>query len=169
MNNKILRLLFSLFIATCAVLSLYAGTALAGKRAEEHMKLMEQGSSPAAVKQPTEEKITRPVVKYEAKDTRDPFQDYLAKKSAPGVEVKTVDQAAAIVNAMKVQGIIWGGRFPQAIIDNKVVKAGDAIGEARVVEIKKDGITLLVGDRNYTISSPGLSGLESLTDKKGGR
>ena len=118
---------------------------------------------------PPEGKISRPVVNYQAQKYRDPFQRYSEEKAAVAGGQRPSQDASAIVNAMRVQGIIWGGRFPQAIIDDKVVKTGDSIGEARITEIKKDGITVLIKDRNYTISAPASGEISSQKDKKGGK
>jgi hypothetical protein len=53
-----------------------------------------------------------------------------------------------------VQGVIWGGIMPQAIINNKIVNIGDVIEGAEVIEISKKGVTLLYKKRKYTLPSP---------------
>ncbi len=51
-----------------------------------------------------------------------------------------------------VQGVVWGGAMPQAIINNKVFNIGDVIEGAKVIEINKKGVILLYKDRTYLLS-----------------
>jgi hypothetical protein len=51
-----------------------------------------------------------------------------------------------------VQGLIWGGSFPQAIVNNKIVKVGDTVDGANVTAIDKDGVTVLFQEREYKLS-----------------
>lgn len=52
-----------------------------------------------------------------------------------------------------VQGLAWGEAKPQAIINNKVFTIGDVIEGAEVIEISKEGVTLLYKNRRYTLPS----------------
>jgi hypothetical protein len=63
-----------------------------------------------------------------------------------------VKQQETQLPSINVQGLIWGGVFPQAIIDEKVVKKGDMVGEMRIVEIDKEGITVLFNNKEYVLS-----------------
>ena len=54
--------------------------------------------------------------------------------------------------SLTVQGLVWGGAVPQAIINNKVVNMGDVIEGAEVIEISKNGVILLYKNRRYTLS-----------------
>ena len=96
------------------------------------------------------EVIVRPNVEYKAEGLRDPFQGPIRKETGeePGKITETPPPS------LTVQGIIWGGRFPQAIINNKVVKVGDTIEGVRITDINKDGITIFYEDRQYNLSSP---------------
>jgi hypothetical protein len=92
--------------------------------------------------------ISRPVIEYSSGDLRDPFNDlfYLEKeKEKQSVQVpqeSIPDEPMFSLENFKVQGVIWGGKFPQAIINNKVLKVGDLIEGAEIVSIEKEGITL---------------------------
>jgi hypothetical protein len=55
---------------------------------------------------------------------------------------------------LKVQGVIWGGNFPQAIVNNKVLKVGDTVEGVEIKSIDKKGITVLFEGSESTISSP---------------
>jgi len=108
------------------------------------------------------EVIARPTVEYRAENLRDPFKEPRQDKDREdgGSQAKLPD--------LQVQGIIWGTDIPQAIINNKVVKVGDTIaGGVRIVEINKDGVSVFFKNRNYNLSSPAITQLQSL-QKKGG-
>jgi hypothetical protein len=95
-----------------------------------------------------------PRVEYSAVSFRDPFKSFLGEDKGPGTGLAQADLASKPLPDLKVQGIIWGGSFPQAIINNKVVKVGDTIDNARIIEINKDGIEVFYGNRQYNLSSP---------------
>jgi hypothetical protein len=96
--------------------------------------------------------ISRPSVEYTSDDLRDPFQGVNTKPAASrDLDKMTVKE----LPKMTVQGIMWGGMFNQAIINNKVVKAGDLIEGAQVISIEKSKIILLFENSKYTLSVVG--------------
>lgn len=99
--------------------------------------------------------IERPAAGYTSDSLRDPFKPYLQReeKGAPSGE----SPGEEIPPDLVVQGIIWGSSLPQAIINNTVVKVGDMIEEARILEISKEGVTVFFKNRQYKLGSPGLS------------
>lgn len=62
-----------------------------------------------------------------------------------------------------IQGIVWGGEVPQAIVDNKVVKPGDTIDNVHIVDINKEGIDIFFNGAQYTLPSPAAA---VVTEKK---
>ncbi|HOX54764.1 MAG TPA: hypothetical protein PLC32_04890, partial [Candidatus Omnitrophota bacterium] len=42
-----------------------------------------------------------------------------------------------------VQGMIWSSDNPQAIIDGQVLRLGDDIKEAKIIDISKEGVKFL--------------------------
>lgn len=46
-----------------------------------------------------------------------------------------------------LSGIVWDSRKPYCIINEKVVKIGDEISGYKVVEIKKDSVSVQAGDQ----------------------
>jgi hypothetical protein len=112
--------------------------------------------------------IVKPNTIYRADNLRDPFQSYLERPVGTPVY-----EPAAIPVPMPVlhlQGLFWGGNFPQAIINNKVVKEGDTIAGVKIISIKKDGVTVLFSNIEHKLSPPGISNLESVQrSQKGGR
>ena len=109
------------------------------------------------------EEVTRPKVVYSGEGLKDPFEPSLIKKKEEGRREARVEPKA--LPDMKVQGLLWGGIFPQAIINNKVVKVGDSIGEVRITGINKEGITVFFANMEYKLSSPAVTGPQQKTDK----
>lgn len=111
--------------------------------------------------------IERPKREYRADDLRDPFRGYEEKKEKPAEFVPPPpQQIEQPLPNLEIQGVIWGGRILQAIINNKIVKIGDVIEGVQIVNINKDGITVLFGGKEYNLSSPAITNLEDL---KGGK
>ncbi|MFA5411316.1 MAG: hypothetical protein WC321_05610 [Candidatus Omnitrophota bacterium] len=93
----------------------------------------------------------RPLTKYTGAKLRDPFQGVKIEREE---KVQEATGPATPPPALTVQGLVWGGAFPQAIINNKVFKVGDTIEEARIIDINKDGVTIFFGGRQYNIEAP---------------
>lgn len=101
-------------------------------------------------------------LEYKASQLRDPFQSVLKEESA--AEVKQVQ--ARPLPALTVQGIIWKTNIPQAIINNKVVKTGDTVGEVKISNINKAGITVIFDGQEHLLASPAIANLESSKKKE---
>lgn len=102
--------------------------------------------------------IVRPVVEYKSGKLRDPFRTYFvkeeAKKEVPQ-ESTDLPKPELDLSKLKVQGIIWGVRNPQAIINDQVLKIGDLIEGAQVVSIEKKGITISFYGAIFDLAAPG--------------
>ncbi len=77
-------------------------------------------------------------VEYTGSAGRDPFGIGSTETSNAGA---TAVKAPPIAS-LKLDGIVWGGFEPRAIINGKMVKAGDQVSGFEIVEIKKDGVRL---------------------------
>ena len=95
-------------------------------------------------------------VEYKAEDSRDPFYHYEPKEPVP--EVKPRAQAPAKLPALTVEGVVWGGNFPQAIINHRVVEVGDTLEGVQITRIDKEGIVIAYSGGVYKIPSPGAGG-----------
>ncbi len=102
--------------------------------------------------------LERPEVEYKAAGLRDPFVNILKKEELS----KANESAGEEIPPPKldIQGVIWGDGPSRAIINNKVVSAGDNIEGAKVIKISKDGIIILYSGREYSFSSPAKSNLK---------
>jgi hypothetical protein len=69
-------------------------------------------------------------VSFQASGFRNPFKSVLPEKIIEEKTVKITKPAAAVEimpPEVAIQGIVWGGEFPQAIINGKVLKEGDVL------------------------------------------
>lgn len=157
---------FLIFIWSVFTVRLFARDGLDMIRREES-----QETAPVKVKSRKSELIVIPHIEYKAEGSRDPFESYLKKEEVlQGQPQQEGTAPSPPPPALTVQGIIWGGRFPQAIINNKIVKVGDTIEEARILDINKDGVTVFFGNRKYNLLSPAAANLQILEkEPKGGK
>ncbi len=105
--------------------------------------------------------ILRPKMEYKSGRLPDPFQSPMVKETKQtaleaGISMGS-EQPAFNFGSLKVQGIIWGGRIPQAIINNKVLTVGDSINGAKILSIEKNGITLIADGTVGNLAAPGQS------------
>ncbi len=56
------------------------------------------------------------------------------------------------ISRMKIQSILPNGRKPVAIIDNKIVQVGEAVGNFRVKEIQKLAVILEADGKEFSLS-----------------
>ena len=105
----------------------------------------------------TEGIMVRPVVEYKSGKLRDPFRTYLIKEEPKPAPQENTDLAKPQLDlsSLKVQGIIWGVKTPQAIINNQVLTIGDLIEGAEILSIDKKGITLSYNGAIFDLTAPG--------------
>jgi hypothetical protein len=82
----------------------------------------------------------------EKKSTRNPNETKDTK------EIKT-EEVAIDKSQYVIQGIVWGGTNPVAIISGEVVGKGDIILGAKVVEIQKEKVILSIGSQKFQIET----------------
>ena len=134
-----------IFCLPLFILGLSMGDVFASRAEFEQIKELEKQEKQAPVEQ-----IIREVVEYKAESLSDPFIE-------PEMEEIATESAETTVMPLpdfSVQGVIWGGSLPQAIINEQVVKIGDTIAGAKVISIGKEGVGLLFDGRQYNLSSP---------------
>lgn len=105
------------------------------------------------------EVIVRPNVEYKAQGLRNPFEQPVLVSESDNVDSSFKPEIAKLPQ-LTVQGIIWGGNLPQAIINNKVVKIGDVLEGAEVVEIEKEGVTVLFAGVDHKLTTQSFGSLE---------
>jgi len=84
---------------------------------------------------------------YTAGDLRDPFKSLLLIEPRRERQEETVSAASTEVPVsppphLAVQGVLWGGSQPQAIINHKVYRVGDTIEGVTILSIGRQGVTV---------------------------
>lgn len=77
---------------------------------------------------------------YSGEAYESPFKPCLPQKGI--VIIPGPVEAETPIPSLRLEGIVWGGLFPQAIINGSIVKEGDKISDAEVVKIEKNEIKL---------------------------
>ncbi len=97
-------------------------------------------------------------------DLKNPFVSLMPKASVaqptpqpspvPVPETPMAAPAAeeTIPSDLKINGIVWGGDRPQAIINGQVVSIGDTIQEAKVIAITKQGVAVRYKSKKITLT-----------------
>lgn len=107
--------------------------------------------------------IELPQMEYDAGNLRDPFEPEPFEEEE-GKEFNITEVSPRMpLPSLEVKGIVWGAELPQAIINNRVVKIGDRIEGACIVDISKEGITVFHGGRQQLIAAPAVNMLEEQT------
>lgn len=104
----------------------------------------------------TQEDLVQAVV-YTSEGLRDPFEGYIKKEQIVLPVDQLVEEENFVPPPVMVSGITWGSSFPQAIINGKVVRAGDMVGEVQVVSISKEGLVLSYNNQRFSLPAPGLN------------
>ena len=150
--DKIKNITLFISYTSICIMVLFISDLFATPSVFEGMKEVEAIGKPAST-----EFIQRPTITYKAEGLRDPFESYIAEEASPsgaierGPAVFQNHEAEKSLPSLTVQGLVWGGNFPQAIINNKVLKIGDTIEGARIKGIEKDAVTLIFEGREYKL------------------
>ncbi|MFH1441407.1 MAG: hypothetical protein ABIH18_05155 [Candidatus Omnitrophota bacterium] len=101
--------------------------------------------------------FSRPKIKFDAQRLRDPFNDYIIPEVVNiGDEIRGIrEEEEEIFNppGLSIQGLIWGGIEPCAIINEEVKKEGEDIEGVKILKIKKEGLELLYEGKKYNLPS----------------
>jgi|GEM_PF-6623848 len=96
------------------------------------------------------EELDIPRMEYAADSYRDPFKSYIEKVVVdPNKKEPEPEIIAKPFPTLEIEGVFWGGKYPVALINNKIWKEGDVLEEAQIRTIDKQRITFLFGNRQY--------------------
>lgn len=90
-------------------------------------------------------------VEYLGNEFKDPFHHRDPMASAPARSVKSAETAPKN-NPLVIQGLVWNLKDPQAIINGKVVKIGDTLEDAQILDITKEGVKIRRQGREVFLS-----------------
>jgi hypothetical protein len=102
-------------------------------------------------------------VAYTSENLRDPFEGYVIEEPLQADEA--LPEEDVVLPALTIAGITWGSSFPQAIINDKVVKAGDMVGDVQVISIAKEGLIFLYRKKQFILPAPGAGGAQKSDQK----
>ena len=89
-------------------------------------------------------------VQYKADEKRDPFFE----KKEEAVPVAASEKKAA--DAVVLQGLLWSEQRRRAMVNGRLVKEGDFVGEIKIVEIDKKGVHITRGDKVGYLTKTGI-------------
>lgn len=94
-------------------------------------------------------------------DTRSPFQipDGL-KERLREITLERKDIESIQLPQLTTEGLVWGGRYPQVIINGRVLRIGDSIEGAMVKDINRKGVVLIYKGVEFTLGIEGKGGME---------
>lgn len=95
----------------------------------------------------------RPKVEYSADEAKEIFQSRLTNITPLSGGVPTAGPQEIKPPHLTTQGVIWQTDLPQAIINNKVVKIGDIIEGAEIIEIDKSGVEISFRNKLFKLDS----------------
>ncbi|MFH1413843.1 MAG: hypothetical protein ABIG56_03265 [Candidatus Omnitrophota bacterium] len=112
--------------------------------------------------------VIRPEIEYKSQVFTDPFINQVDEEQVIEERREFEESLDLKVKktppALQLQGLTWGGRFPQAIIDGQVVKVGDTIqigtaqdNEIKIVSIDREGVVFSYGGDEFKIDSPAMA------------
>jgi hypothetical protein len=99
------------------------------------------------------------VVRYNGRNYRDPLKIPLElmkpikieKVEEVGEKEEVKFEEEIILPEFKLQGILWGGKRPQAIINDRVFDKGMVIDEAEIINIDKEGVIFLYKNKKFIV------------------
>lgn len=85
---------------------------------------------------------------------RDPFKSLIPEKQVSKEGPMIIPEALVSAPDLKIDGIVWGGRFPQAIIESQVMREGDVIKKGEpitIISIKPKEVVILFKGKLFTL------------------
>lgn len=108
-----------------------------------------------------DDSILRPLVVNEVAELNNPFfnsiEEAIKKETVNESPVIKEGNAVKSLPAYTIQGVIWGTELPLAIINNKVLKIGDMLDEAKIENIDKNGVVVSLKGNLFTLNAPAFS------------
>lgn len=90
---------------------------------------------------------------YDANNKKDPFIPLVDKSSPTGLRTVFVppEQHVELPMDVKISGILWNGKEYFAIVNEKVIKAGDTLGAIRIKGISSNQVIVEYGQREFAV------------------
>jgi hypothetical protein len=96
---------------------------------------------------------------YQAESLRDPLKSLLppAPPPTPPPSAAKAAPPPAVPPSASLQGMLWGGLQPRAIINGEVYHVGDVVAGAKIVAIDPVGVTVDVSGTTFVLTPTGAS------------
>lgn len=115
-------------------------------------KVAQKPANPNVMPEPAAVHAAEPIAKttYTAENLRDPFHSLfpapptsdLRPNGGSDAGSRAAPPAEITLPPLALQGLLWGGPAPKAIIDNEVYGVGDTVQGALIKAIQREGITI---------------------------
>ncbi len=84
---------------------------------------------------------------YTAQELRDPMKSLLPAEptkvaALPSMPNRIAEAPPESPPALRVRGVLWGGKDAQAIINDKVYRVGDTVAGVKILSIDRRGVTV---------------------------
>jgi len=84
-------------------------------------------------------------IEYTSQSLRDPFL-------SPFEIEQQAEQALGVdFSHLRVQGMVWNSAIPQAIINERVLRQGDVIDGAEILDVQEEGVFILYEEKQYIL------------------
>lgn len=93
---------------------------------------------------------------YTASQYRDPLVSLLPQPKSERAPEQAAEQPKPVVvaPALKVEGMLWGGRRPQVLIDGRLYQIGDTVQHSQIMDISRDGVTVMSQGATFVLRPP---------------
>ncbi len=82
---------------------------------------------------------------------KDPLENLFQAHLYTMRTIKSEEKIKTPLPKLAIEGIIWNSDMPQAIINGKVVRAGDTIKGVKIMNIEKQGVTIQYNEEKVLI------------------
>jgi hypothetical protein len=79
---------------------------------------------------------------YTAQDLRDPMESLLPPEPKPELSEAEVQARQSTRPPLRLQGLVWGGKKPQAIINSRLYRVGESVEGSKILSIDRTGVTI---------------------------
>lgn len=92
-------------------------------------------------------------IRYTASDYRDPLVSLLPQPEQAQM-AELLPKPAPVAPNVTIEGMWWGGQRPQVLIDGKLYEIGDTVQDSEIVEISRDGVTVVNQGTRFVLRPP---------------
>ncbi len=84
-------------------------------------------------------------------ELRTPIKPVVETAAQPTLKIEREIEREIVLPTFTIQGIVWGGVKPQALINQGLCEKGDIIKGAKIADITKEGVTFVYKNKKFII------------------